>query len=175
MHSTQCDSHAHGMWIARTFSQLKEGDTFKPVGSGKTFTKWAGLLVAPDMEARAQQHAEQIVKGSSQIFVRVNGTPYPVPLNVTNTVQFVLDYMNEHYYISVLVPNCSVMKLIKSGKSMDPLHTLADYGVLNEDTLHAMCVMPAPSQNGGKRTKRTSKHYNRRSKSKSKKNGHKRN
>jgi hypothetical protein len=49
MHSTQCDSHES---IARTFSQLKEGDTFKPIGSGKTFTKWAGLLVAPDMEAR---------------------------------------------------------------------------------------------------------------------------
>jgi hypothetical protein len=52
MHSTQCDAHGHGRWIARTFSQLKEGDGFKPVGSGKTFTKWAGLLVAPDMEAR---------------------------------------------------------------------------------------------------------------------------
>jgi hypothetical protein len=48
MHSIQCDAHG----IARTFSQLKEGDTFKPIGSGKTFTKWARLLVAPDMEAR---------------------------------------------------------------------------------------------------------------------------
>lgn len=126
-----------------------------------------------DMTARAQQHAEQPDTRSSTIFVRVNGKPYPVPLNVTMTVQSVLDYMNEHYYISVLVPNCSVMKLVKEGRVMDPAHALADYDVLNEETLHAMCVMPV--QTGGKRTKRTIKPRNRRSnKSKSKKNGHKR-
>ena len=33
----------------RTLSQMKEGDVFEI--SGKTFTKWAGLIVAPDMEA----------------------------------------------------------------------------------------------------------------------------
>ena len=32
-----------------TLSQMKEGDVFEL--NGKTFTKWAGLLVAPDMEA----------------------------------------------------------------------------------------------------------------------------
>jgi len=30
-------------------TQLKEGEVFEL--SGKTFTKWAGLLVAPDMES----------------------------------------------------------------------------------------------------------------------------
>jgi hypothetical protein len=103
-----------------------------------------------DMETRAQQHADQIYKNEEPpIFVRVNGTSYPVPLNVTMPVQSVLDYMNEHYYISLLVPNCSVMKLVKEGRGMDPLHTLANYGVLNEETLHAMCVMPVHYQNGG--------------------------
>ena len=123
-----------------------------------------------NMEARTRQHAEQLYKNKEpQIFVRVNGNPYPVPLNVTMTVQSVLDYMNEHYYISVLVPNCSVMKLVKEGRVMDPAHALADYGVLNEETLYAMCVMPV--QHGGKRTKRTIKPRNK--KSKSKKNRHK--
>ena len=37
--------------IILKFAQLKEGDRFEPMGSGKIFTKWAGLLVAPDMEA----------------------------------------------------------------------------------------------------------------------------
>ena len=32
-----------------TLSQMKEGEVFEL--GGKTFTKWAGLLVAPDMEA----------------------------------------------------------------------------------------------------------------------------
>jgi len=33
----------------RILTQLKEGEVFEL--DGKTFTKWAGLLVAPDMEA----------------------------------------------------------------------------------------------------------------------------
>jgi hypothetical protein len=33
------------------FAQLKEGRGFEPVGSGKIFTRMAGLLVAPDLEA----------------------------------------------------------------------------------------------------------------------------
>lgn len=132
-----------------------------------------------DMEARARQHAEQPITGSSTLFVRVNGMSYPVPLNVTMTVQSVLDYMNEHYYISSLVPNCSVMKLVKSGRFMDPARTLYDYNVLNEETLNAMCVMPVHSQNGGKRAKRTKRtikphpHSKRSNKSKSRKNIHK--
>lgn len=125
-----------------------------------------------DMEARARQHAEQPITGSSTLFVRVNGMSYPVPLNVTMTVQSVLDYMNEHYYISVLVPNCSVMKLVKEGRVMDPARALADYGVLNEETLHAMCAMPV--QTGGKRAKRTKRTIKpRNKKSKSRKNRHK--
>jgi hypothetical protein len=33
----------------RILTQMKEGEVFEL--NGKTFTKWAGLLVAPDMEA----------------------------------------------------------------------------------------------------------------------------
>lgn len=73
MHSTQCDAHAHAheRWIARTFSQLKEGDTFKPVGSEKTFTKWAGLLVAPDMEAREWIRSQVSVEFFNEYVVRI--------------------------------------------------------------------------------------------------------
>jgi hypothetical protein len=43
--------------IERAFNLLKEGDVFEPTGDscrvvrGKQYTKLAGLLVAPDMEA----------------------------------------------------------------------------------------------------------------------------
>jgi len=37
--------------IVSAFAQLKEGHGFEPVGSGKIFTRMAGLLVAPDLEA----------------------------------------------------------------------------------------------------------------------------
>ena len=37
--------------IIHTLTQLKEGDVIEPAGSGKRFTKRAGLIVAPDVEA----------------------------------------------------------------------------------------------------------------------------
>lgn len=37
--------------IVLNFTQLKEGDVFELLGSGKIFTKWAGLIVAPNMES----------------------------------------------------------------------------------------------------------------------------
>jgi hypothetical protein len=46
MQTTQCI-----LWIVSTLTQLKEGAAFEPAGSGKTFIKRAGLIVAPDMEA----------------------------------------------------------------------------------------------------------------------------
>ena len=118
------------------------------------------------MEARAQQHAKQLrkereEKGRAMIEVRIilNGIQYPVPvpLNTADSVQSVLDYMNEHYYISSLVPNCGAMHLYKSdGKSrLKPKNTLAHYGVQNNNTLNAQChMMQLNPQGGGNQTKR---------------------
>ena len=118
------------------------------------------------MEARAQQHAKQLrkereEKGRAMIEVRIilNGIQYPVPvpLNTANSVQSVLDYINEHYYISSLVPNCGAMHLYKSdGKSRLKLkNTLAHYGVQNNNTLNAQChMMQLNPQGGGNQTKR---------------------
>jgi Leucine-rich repeat (LRR) protein len=117
------------------------------------------------MEARAQQHAEQLTReseelgGRSTIEVRLpNGIKYPVPLNTANSVQSVLDYMNEHYYISSLVPNCGVTHLYKSDiKEKDPLNptsTLADNSVQKGSRLHARCVLPLNPSSGGNRRKR---------------------
>ena len=38
-------------YIVSTFTQFKNGFVFEPNGSGKKFTKMAGVLVAPDTEA----------------------------------------------------------------------------------------------------------------------------
>ena len=131
------------------------------------------------MQARAQQHEDQLnkeveEKGRAMIFIRGFGKTYTVPFNTELSVQSVLDYLNNHYYISVL-NNCGGMWLVVSGKRLETERTLADYNVQAESTLHIMCDMIGNYQNGGKRTKRTIKPRNRRSnKSKSKKNGHKR-
>ena len=102
------------------------------------------------MEARAKQHAEQLERegeerGKLLIYIRLtaNRMRYPVPLNATETVQSVLDYINEHYYVSSLVPNCGAIYLYKSGiKDLLLLTTtriLADYNIKNGDILIAEC------------------------------------
>ena len=100
------------------------------------------------MEARAQQHSEQLEqegeeRGKLLIYVILiaNRMRYPVPLNQSETVQSVLDYINEHYYVSSLVPNCGVIYLYKSDKKgrLTTTRTLADYNVVNGDTLIAEC------------------------------------
>ena len=115
------------------------------------------------MEARAQQHAEQLMreseeKGRSTIEVRLisNGIIYPVPLNTANSVQSVLDYMNEHYYISSLVPNCGVTHLYKSDikDPLNPTSTLGENSVQKGTRLHARCVLPLNPSSGGNRRKR---------------------
>lgn len=116
------------------------------------------------MEARAQQHAEQLKResedlgGRSTIEVRLisNGIKYPVPLNTANSVQSVLDYMNEHYYISSLVPNCGVTHLYKSDikDPLNPTSTLGENSVQKGTRLHARCVLPLNPSSGGNRRKR---------------------
>ena len=119
------------------------------------------------MEARAQQHAEQLYRDRKErqvpmIEVRLinqNGKIYPVPLPTepaATYVQYVLDYMNEHYYISSIFPNCSIIYLFKTddnGSRLEPGRTLADHKVQTEDILNAMCRnMQLIAHNGGNQT-----------------------
>ena len=57
--------------FSKTFIQLKEGDVIKPAGSGKTFIKWAGLLVAPDMEACEWMKANVGIEFFNEYVVRI--------------------------------------------------------------------------------------------------------
>jgi uncharacterized ubiquitin-like protein YukD len=94
-------------------------------------------------------HDESVKQRKSDIFVRLaDGTLYHVPLTTGTTVQNVLDYLNEHYYISVLNPNHGVVRLMFKNEQLDPSRTLGDYGIQNEATLHAKGKI---IQGGGKR------------------------
>ena len=57
--------------VSKVFSQLKEGDVIEPAGSGKTFMKWAGLLVAPDMEACEWMKANVGIEFFNEYVVRI--------------------------------------------------------------------------------------------------------
>ena len=129
------------------------------------------------MNARAQQHAEQLLKDrqgkpdkyeQSLFYAQLNEKTYPVPMIEEMSIQDVLDYLNEHYYISVL-HNCGGMHLHKPGAGkLESGRTLKECGVVSEDVLHIQCG----SQKGG--FAHSKKHNKRSNKSKSKKNGHKR-
>ncbi len=142
------------------------------------------------MAARAQQHAEQLLRDrqekpttyeESLFYAKLGEKTYPVPMNEELLVQDVLDYLNEHYYISVL-HNCGGMHLAKPGVGkLDSGRTLKDCGVVSEEVLDLVCGTRA-TQQGGFRRKYVSKKHNKRSqtrrnksKSESKKNGHRRN
>ena len=121
------------------------------------------------MEARVRQHAEQLAKeveerGRAIFYIHgPSGKKYTVPLNTSITIQEVIDYLNEHYYISVL-GNCGVMRLVFSGKQLEPERTLADYNVLAGNTLHIVCAASNPPHGGSKkrRPKKSNKRSNKR-------------
>jgi len=114
------------------------------------------------MEARARQHEEQLGKeveerGRAIFYIHgPSGKKYTVPLNTSITIQEVIDYLNDHYYISVL-GNCGVMRLVFSGKQLEPERTLADYNVQSGSSLHLVCKIVPKSTQGGSKKRRPKK------------------
>ena len=116
------------------------------------------------MKERAQQHADKLAKeveerGRAIFYIHgPSGKKYTVPLNTAMTIQAVLDYLNNHYYISAL-EDCGVMHLIFNGK-LEPGRKLADYNVQSESSLNIVCGFnPNPTQGGSKkRPKKSKKH-----------------
>ena len=106
------------------------------------------------MEARSNENAE-LLKGTSCIKVMIYGKVYLVPFDPTMSVQSVLDYLNDKYYISALVPNCSVMHLNYNGSTLEPEQTLADYNVQVDSQINVKCKIEI--NYGGKRVKQTIK------------------
>ena len=106
------------------------------------------------MEARSNENAE-LLKGTSCIKVMIYGKVYLVPFDATMSVQSVLDYLNDKYYISALVPNCSVMHLNYNGLTLEPEQTLADYNVQVDSQINVKCKIEI--NYGGKRAKQTIK------------------
>jgi hypothetical protein len=122
------------------------------------------------METRAREHNEKVGQGNAEkgrptIFVKIGVDTYYVPFTHTMTVQDVLDYLNTNYYISVLIPIHSVMRLFFNSKELESSQALVDHQIQNESTLHAVGKII----HGGKRPNKTKKRSQKR-RNKSKKN-----
>lgn len=120
------------------------------------------------MEARVQQHAEQLAKeveerGRAMFYIHgPSGKKYTVPFNASITIQEVMNYLNDHYYISVL-DNCGVMRIIFNGKQLEPGRTLADHNVQSGSSLNIVCAATNPTHGGSKKRPKKSKKSNKRS------------
>ena len=121
------------------------------------------------MAARAMEHNEQAKsRMGNKIFVRmVNDMLYYVPFSPTMTVQDVLDYLNNNYYVSALIPNHGAMSLMVGSTQLDePLQRLADRNIQNESTLHAVGKM-IHLQGGGNRRSSSNQRRSQRRRNKS--------
>ena len=124
------------------------------------------------MTARAQQHADQLLRDKEEksttyeqslFYAKLNEKMYPVPMIEELSMQDVLNYLNEHYYISVL-HNCGgihLMHLHKPGAGkLESGRTLKEYGVVSDDVLDIICG----TQKGGFRHSRSKKRVIKRNK-----------
>ena len=124
------------------------------------------------METRAREHNEKVGQGNAErgrptIFVKIGIDTYYVPFTHTMTVQDVLDYLNTNYYISMLIPNHSVMRLSFNSKELDSSQMLVDRQIQNESTLYAVGKI---IHGGRKRPSNKSKKCSQKRRNKSKKN-----
>jgi Leucine-rich repeat (LRR) protein len=100
------------------------------------------------MKARAEQHANQLLKDrhekpttyeQSLFYAKLNEKMYPVPMIEEMSMQDVLNYLNDNYYISVL-HNCGGMHLHKNGVGqLESTRTLAGYHVASDEVLNVVC------------------------------------
>jgi hypothetical protein len=133
------------------------------------------------MQLRAQQHAEQLssdregkpTKYEESLFYAKlkSGKKYPIPMNEEMSIQEVLNYLNENYYISIL-RNCVDMHINKPGVGkLDSSRTLKECGVVSDDVLEVVCGTQqggfrhnryrySKKQNHNKRSKKTKNQRN---------------
>jgi hypothetical protein len=128
------------------------------------------------MQTRAEENAKQLLKvrqgklekyEESLFYAKLNEKTYPVPMIEELSIHDVLNYLNEHYYISVL-HNCGGMHLHKPGAGkLESGRTLKECGVVSDDVLDIVCG----TQKGGfarskkRNNKRSKKHNKLRNKS----------
>jgi len=131
------------------------------------------------MKARAEQHAEQLLKDrhekpttyeQSLFYAKLNEKMYPVPMIEEMSMQDVLNYLNDNYYISVL-HNCGGMHLHTPGAGkLESGRTLKEYGVVSDDVLDIICGTQKGGFKHSRSKKRRPKKHSQKRRNKSKKN-----
>jgi len=110
-------------------------------------------FLKPLVLERILKEAERL-ESMSKLFVRnitSGGDIYTIPLDTTKSIQSVIDYLNEMFLFSI-TNGCDNVVLQFNGKVMEPGRTLADYSIVNESTVYAVCRQQY--QGGTRRTVR---------------------
>ena len=149
----------------RELEELKYAKITNHIRSIATFLQ-------PLIDERKSKEEAKLTEGKPQLFIRntSNGTTttYSIPFTTAQTIQTAIDYLEQNYLLSVM-NSCVKIKLSSGSVNMvlTPLHTFADVGIENEETLNAVpdnSTTAVQSSRGGRnKTKRRRKRKHSRS------------
>lgn len=127
-------------------------------------------FLQPLIDERKSKEEANLTEGKSRLFIinTTNGNQYTIPFTTSQTVQTAIDYLEQNYLLSVM-NSCVKIKLTRRSDNtvLNPLHTFADVGIQNEETLNAVpdnSTTAVQSSRGGRnKTKRRRKRKHSRS------------
>jgi hypothetical protein len=99
-------------------------------------------FLKPVIQERIVSESERL-RGKPTLFIinNLNSNVYHIPFVSTDTVQSIIDYLDETFLFSLVHDYPSIRVLFRE-QILEPLDILAHYTIQNEATLHLMCNYP---------------------------------
>jgi hypothetical protein len=96
-------------------------------------------FLKPIIQERIVSESERL-RGKPTLFIRnnLNSNLYHIPFDSTNTIQNIIDYLDETFLFS-LVHNYPSIRVLFGKTNLESINSLAHYVIENEATLNLMC------------------------------------